>query len=224
MPHYHPTEEMLISYAAGSMNEPLALLVATHAALCPTCRGHISEYEMLGGAVLEDEEPLAVSKGSLEQVMALLDVEQPIAAEPSVAGQSAGTTLQGLQGLVLPQPLRSYVEETPGGLQWQRRGGVSETGLLPDMGAFRTSLMRIKPNTAIPEHTHRGSEYTLVLAGGFSDETGHYVRGDVAVADASVQHRPIADAGEDCICLAVTDAPLHLTGPIGRLFNPFLHR
>jgi putative transcriptional regulator len=63
---------------------------------------------------------------------------------------------------------------------------------------------------------------TLVLAGGFSDESGHFVRGDVAEADPSVNHQPVADPGEDCLCLAVTDAPLRLTGPFGRLLNPFL--
>jgi putative transcriptional regulator len=33
---------------------------------------------------------------------------------------------------------------------------------------------------------------------------------------------PTADDDGDCVCLAVTDAPLRLTGPIGRLFNPFI--
>jgi putative transcriptional regulator len=66
-------------------------------------------------------------------------------------------------------------------------------------------------------------EMTLLLAGGFSDETGHYLRGDVALADPSVDHRPVADPGEDCLCLAVTDAPLRLTGRFGRYLN-FLAR
>ena len=82
--------------------------------------------------------------------------------------------------------------------------------------------MRIKSGTAMPSHTHEGTELTLVLAGGFSDERGHFLRGDLAEVDASVDHRPIADPGDDCICLAVTDAPLRLTGPFGRLLNPFL--
>ena len=46
-----------------------------------------------------------------------------------------------------------------------------------------------------------GTELTLVLAGGFSDETGHFLRGDLAEADASVDHRPVAagltTAGDD---------------------------
>jgi len=66
-------------------------------------------------------------------------------------------------------------------------------------------------------------EMTLVLAGGFSDDFGHYRRGDLATADASVAHRPIADLDEECICLVVTDAPLYLTGRVGRVMNLFLN-
>ncbi len=86
---------------------------------------------------------------------------------------------------------------------------------------MKTRLLRIKAGTALPQHTHEGHEFTLLLAGGFSDASGHYLRGDVAVADASVDHRPVADDGEDCLCLAVTDAPLRLTGPFGRYLNFF---
>jgi putative transcriptional regulator len=44
----------------------------------------------------------------------------------------------------------------------------------------------------------------------------------VAEADHEVDHRPVADEGEDCLCLVVTDAPLKLTGRLGRLVNPFV--
>ena len=64
----------------------------------------------------------------------------------------------------------------------------------------------------VPQHTHEGSELTLVLEGAFRDKTGRYARGDLALADGSIEHRPVAEPGEDCMCLTVTDAPLRLTG------------
>ena len=87
---------------------------------------------------------------------------------------------------------------------------------------YRTTLIRVRAGRMVPQHTHEGNELTVVLRGAFHDETGHYVRGDLAIADASVDHRPIADEGEDCLCLAVTDAPLRLTGRFGRFLNPFI--
>ncbi len=217
MPHHHPSEEMLLGYAAGSMNEPLALLVATHLALCPTCRREVSAYEMLGGEELEGQPPVSMASDSLVRVLDLLD-------EPEAAAQGIERKEPAEGDLRLPQPLRDYVAGSLDGLDWHQRGGIAEASLLPDRNSFKTRLMRIRPRTAIPEHSHHGSEYTLVLTGGFSDHTGHFLRGDVAIADPDVQHRPIADAGEDCICLAVMDAPLRFTGPITRLLSPLLQR
>jgi putative transcriptional regulator len=48
------------------------------------------------------------------------------------------------------------------------------------------------------------------------------LRGDVAVADSSVDHCPVADRGEDCYCFAVNDAPIRLTGRAMRFLNPFI--
>ena len=83
-------------------------------------------------------------------------------------------------------------------------------------------LLRIDPQKPMPVHTHRGREHTLVLAGGFTDEFGHFLRGDFSSTDPTVTHRPVADPGEPCICLAITTAPLRLTGRFARFLNPFL--
>jgi putative transcriptional regulator len=71
-------------------------------------------------------------------------------------------------------------------------------------------------------HTHRGNEYTLVLDGSFSDKAGDYHQGDFILADTQTIHQPKAANDGDCICFAVTDAPLKMTGFFGRLLNPFL--
>jgi anti-sigma factor ChrR (cupin superfamily) len=50
----------------------------------------------------------------------------------------------------------------------------------------------------------------------------HFLRGDVAAADPSVDHCPVADPGEDCYCFAVNDAPIRLTRSLSRFLNPFI--
>jgi len=215
---HHPGDDLLISYAAGSQDEPVALVVATHLTLCPRCRKEVERLEALGGVLLEEEvEPLGEER--LNQVLARLDESAP--DEPAEAARRpAPRSTEGAP--LVPRPLRDYLGDGIDQLDWMAFRGLEKVELLPEFPGFRTRLMRIKSGTAMPSHTHDGSELTLVLAGGFSDENGHFVRGDVAEADSSVNHQPIADPGEDCICLAVTDAPLRLTGPFGRLLNPFL--
>jgi putative transcriptional regulator len=205
----------LIAYAAGSQDEPVALVVATHLALCPRCREEIARLEDLGGVLLEEEQAEALDEASVERVLARLDdaaeeAPTPPATEPAPVDPR------------VPRPLRDYLGNELEQLEWTSYRGLEKAELLSDIPGFRTRLMRIKSGTAMPAHTHEGTELTLVLAGGFTDEHGHFLRGDVAEADASTDHRPVADPGEDCLCLAVTDAPLRLTGPFGRLLNPFL--
>ncbi len=211
IPTHHPGEELLIAYAAGSQEEPIALVVATHLALCPRCRKTVAGLEELGGVLLEDQETEALAADSLERVMARLDEPAPdLPARPA-----GGDPL-------LPRPLRDYLRGQLDELEWTSFRGLEKVELLPEAAKFRTRLMRIKSGTAMPAHTHEGTELTLVLAGGFSDEQGHFLRGDLAEADPTVDHRPVVDPGADCLCLAVTDAPLRLTGPFGRMLNPFL--
>jgi putative transcriptional regulator len=73
-----------------------------------------------------------------------------------------------------------------------------------------------------------GLEAVLVPQGGLRDVSGHYfrvtisgslVRGDVAVADDTLDHRPAADGATDCIIFIAWEAPAKLTGPFRRLLQ-----
>ncbi len=217
MPRFHPSEELLQAYAAGHLEEELSLLVATHSALCPDCRREIERFEAVGGALMDSLEPETLADNALEQVLDRLDEPEVDLEIPlNAAGRASGGDI------LVPEPLRSYLGGSLEGLEWKTRGGVSEVELLPQREKVRTRLLNIKAGAAVPQHTHDGAEMTLVLKGGFSDEHGHYLRGDVSVADNQVDHRPVADADEDCLCITVTDAPLRFTGPVGRWLNMFV--
>lgn len=213
----HPGEELRIEYAAGSLSEPMALLVATHLSFCAACRAEMAALETLGGVLLDTVAPIAMNDDSFDAVMARLDDAEPDDALPGELARGDSGSAASASGL--PRPLSDYVDRPLSALRWKSYGSLSEVALLPDFPGYKTRLLRIRQGAAMPRHTHGGTELTLVLAGGFRDDSGHYACGDVATADSSVDHRPIADPGEDCYCLAVTDAPLRLTGPVGRLFN-----
>ena len=215
LPTHHPSDELLLEYASGTQREPVALLIATHLALCPRCRHQISNLEALGGALMEQLGPDPVAGDGLARLLERLDeVDEavaPIEREPPQAAVSG-----------LPQPLRDYVGGSLDRLKWRQLGPFAEARLLADFAGFTTRLLRVRAGAATPTHTHEGIELTLVLEGGFKDASGHFLRGDVEEADSAVDHRPVADADEDCLCLAVTNAPLRLTGLLGRLVNPFV--
>lgn len=212
-PTHHPSDERLLEYASGALPEPPALLVATHLALCPRCRRVTAELEALGGALLEGMAAEPLAGDSLERALARLE-EAPGEPTPAPAAPQSEPAL--------PQPLRGYVGDSLDCLPWRRLGPIAEVRLLREFEGYTTRLLWARAGAAVPAHTHAGTEMTLVLRGAFSDASGHFLRGDVDEADSSIAHQPVADEDEDCICLAVTDAPLRLTSRVGRLLNPFL--
>ena len=215
LPTHHPNDERLLDYAAGTAAEPVSLVIASHLAFCPRCRDEVQELDRLGGVLLEEMPPDAMSADSLERILAR--IERP---ESPVSAAAGPRLFAGNRDI--PQPLRSYLDRPLDDLHWRRCGAISELPLLPDVPNHSTRLLRIRAGAAAPRHTHQGNELTLVLRGSFRDDHGHYCCGDVDEADGDIDHRPIAGDDEDCLCLTVTDAPLKLTSPLGRLINPFV--
>lgn len=204
-----PLDALLAGYAAGSLTPELHSLVAAHLAIRPDNRAFVARLEQLKAASLADIEPAPLSDP--ERCLASIFASEPRAAAPAVAHDP-----------VLPAPLLQLFGRPLGEIKWRTLlPGIKEHKLAGQRDCD-ASLMWVRAGRMMPSHSHEGSEITLVLKGGFSDETGHYRRGDIAFADSEVDHHPLADADEDCICFAVTDAPLRLTGPIGRIVQRLL--
>lgn len=216
--HHHPSDELLLDYASGALAEAWSLAVATHLALCPTCRRTVEMLEAVGGEILEKVAPEPVAESSFKAVMARL---QDSASAPT----EAALPKRARDGaFVLPQPLRDYVGGDLDDLHWQRLGLGAYQRLISTGGNGATArLLRIPAGKPVPTHGHCGKELTLVLCGTFTDTTGTYGRGDLQEADTELEHQPLAAPKEDCICLAVTDAPLRFRSLVARLVQPLLN-
>ena len=202
-------DTLLAAYSAGSLDPSLHALVASHLILRPESRHFVAALEDMAGMELESVEPAPLS--DREKRLAAIFAAEP-AQRKEVAPLVAGSD-------ILPSPLRHYLGRGFNDIRWRTKiPGVKEFRI-EDKGRGDASLLWVRAGRRMPSHTHEGSEVTLVLQGGFSDVTGHYGRGDIAIAEADLDHKPIADEGKDCICFAVTDAPLHLTGPFGRVLE-----
>lgn len=213
----HPiADEFLLDYAAGTASEPIALIVASHAALNEQSGAMLRCLDAAGGALLNELEPTSVTDTAFDKVLAQLGPQEPT---PLPGRASVADTL-------LPPALRAYVPDGIDALPWRKRAGGLAEAELPcgDGKRYKVSLLRIGAGKPIMHHTHQGEEWLLVLDGGFSDGHGHYLRGDVCFADDAVEHRPLADSDGDCLCLAITEAPVRLKGVLGFLLQPFLRR
>ena len=230
---HHPSEAVLLAYAAGGLGEGLSLLVAAHLSFCPHCRRLVAEAEAVGGVMMEDVAPVALHPGALEGVLARLDAPAPNAthdAEPSVgrpipapSRRSSGDADRREAEAALPAVLHPYVRDLATA-RWQWLApGVRQMDLVHRArGRDTAKLLRIAPGRVLPHHGHAGLEMTVVLSGSFCDEQGRFTRGDLAEIDSDAHHQPIADSGEDCICLIGTNAPLRFSGLVPRVMAPML--
>lgn len=197
----------------GSLSRPLHALVETHIELSDETDGWLDDLSSLAA----DQD--AGSENDLSSEDAPVGLADRDAALSNIFAQIDGKPAERpAQG---PRAVERFIGMPVADVPWKRAmPGLAEYKL-PDVDGCEISLLRIDGGRAMPVHTHHGSEITLVLQGAFSDDNGNYGVGDIAYADNEVNHRPVADEGDVCICFAVVDAPLELTGPIGRLINGF---
>ncbi|CUH88964.1 Transcriptional activator ChrR [Phaeobacter sp. CECT 5382] len=202
---HHIPDAMMAAYVSGTLPHPFAVVVAAHVSLCAECNASLGAHQAVGGALLEGADHMAVSSGLKTDLMAMLDA--PTRPEPVYDAQGC-----------YPGPVMAALKGKPP--RWKPLGMGVKQSILSESHGGSVRLLYIPAGQAVPDHSHNGLELTLVLQGSFSDETGRFGVGDVEIGDEDLEHTPIADAGDACICLAATDAPLRFNAFLPRLLQP----
>ncbi len=204
-------DALLASYASGSLSRPLHTLVASHLALKSDNRVFVSTMEQVVATDLAESQIAAAPRDRDNRLAAIFDSNGLVSED-----------IPELGAAFLPAPLAQYIDRPYEALAWRSvMPGLKEVQFEHTSGC-EASLLWIKAGRAMPSHTHAGLEATLVLKGSFEDSSGYYGRGDLSVVDSDVDHKPTAGRDEDCICFAVSEGPVKLTGPIARLFQKLI--
>ncbi|MEP4891043.1 MAG: ChrR family anti-sigma-E factor [Aliiglaciecola sp.] len=220
MINFHPSQQQLREFSQGLCAPALSLVISAHADMCPQCRKQLSQMESESAKVLDEPKLLGGSEQSVDFASMLADITcLPAAEVPSVNSQNQQIELDGRK-FTVPRALKRYVEKTGNfshllGNLWQAPVDLGPVG--------KANFIFMQKEGRVPEHTHRGTELTLVIDGEFSDGISHYDTGDFILMDSNNTHAPYSEASEGCLVFTIVDAPLHFTSGIARLLNPFSH-
>jgi putative transcriptional regulator len=211
---HHLDEATILAYSAGTLGEAHAALAAGHIAYCPRCREAARRANDIGGHMLDTQDSVAVSDQCRAATLASLD-----AAVPQTAPQ-ARLDAHGIPAVISALTGNLRLEE----LNWKKKApGISVADVtLSDGGRSALKFLSIAPGLAMPEHGHGGHEMTLILKGSYSDHVGQFLPGDVADLDEEIEHKPVVDSDEPCICIIATEAPTKFRSIFARMAQPFV--
>ena len=156
---HHPAEETLAAYGGGHLDDGRRLVVGAHIGLCGHCQRWQSQLERVGGVLLNESGPAPMRPDALAAALARLDQGQPAETVSSP-----------------PDILKAYAA---GPWSWIGRGIHHRALSTPGTNGARVFLLKVGPGIQLPEHTHTGTELTLVLSGAFSHAGGRFGPGDI---------------------------------------------
>ncbi|MGI2175950.1 ChrR family anti-sigma-E factor [Shewanella ulleungensis] len=230
MINYHPDQHLLSLHAKGELPLSMSIAISAHAEFCQHCQQQLDQMTI---ALSEQQFEQADAKNTaafekhgefddlLSQFLSsTLDTLDTLDTDVRLANNSTSqpestdnsVTIKG-QHYALPRVFKKQINAS-----WQGIGKVSRLRLDTGEPQARASLLHIAANGEIPDHTHKGSELTLLLAGEFSDCYNTYKPGDFMLLDQDHEHSPKTTEG--CLCYTIVDAPLYFTKGISKLLNP----
>ncbi|MEM6579303.1 MAG: ChrR family anti-sigma-E factor [Pseudomonadota bacterium] len=210
---HHLDDALLLAYSTGNLPEAFSLTVAAHISMCDECRARLGAFDTVGGALIDESDVAALADDSFEATLARIgDMDNGVAARPASVVKKKSA---------LPAPLHDYVGGDIDAINWKPVGLGVKQAILPTEKDATARLLFIPAGVAVPDHGHHGTELTLVLKGAYSDEHDRFSRGDIEIANEEMDHTPVADIGEDCICLTAADARLKFRSFLPRLAQPF---
>ena len=217
---HHPGIPLLEQYVDGTLEADVALAVATHIDLCPHCQQLCQDLAVEQGTQLQLMQPADTQTNETDW-QAMIDniTAQPPMLNPPQQHKGPVTVQLKEKTFQVPRALARLVEQQT---KWTHLGSIANSKL-PAGDKRHVSLLYIDKDTAIPQHTHRGLEITLILSGSIVDEQGQYGVGDILINTPDDTHTPRTLPDEDCLCLSVLSAPLQFNKGITRLLNPLQH-
>ncbi len=219
MIRHHPDDSLLMALAAGSIPRGPSVVVAAHVERCGECLRKFREFEAVGGLLLDQIEPVALSPEALARALKRINAEQaraPVISSPVAVPSRLLADLPA--GVSWP---RSLIGSTI--KPWRRLGpGVRWSRVVLSDRSANVHLLRVAAGKRLPVHGHHGGELSQVLHGAYSDCDERIGIGDFVQADDADHHQPVVTAESECLCLISVEGHVAFDRPLARVLGSLL--
>lgn len=204
----------LSDYASGTLSPARHVLMQTLISLNPDVAQRVAPREDRAAAMLHYVRAVPLSPWLIGET---LDV---LSRLPSPAPANDRAYAEKPDAPFTPDVLSTLIEGCIHALNWVSYvPGVAAHDIIGNRKTEgdRLYLLRVKAGVQMPEHTHSGEEWALILSGAYRAGKTTYRRGDLHFANEQTSHAPDILEGEDCICLVMASGKLRMNGVLPRL-------
>jgi putative transcriptional regulator len=210
--------DAVTDYAAGNLSPAKHALMACVVELNPLIGQEVAFETHVAASLMTEIRPVPLSP------MLIGDTLETLCYSKTSKLPANDGVHSDIEMRLAPKPLRDLMDGSGlRDIKWKSLiPGVAVHDVLGDRKTRtgdRMYLLRAKGGMQLPEHSHKGQEWTLTLKGSYLAGAKSYSRGDLHIVDESTEHAPYVEEGEDCICLIVTQGQLHMKSWLPRLLQ-----
>lgn len=208
------SEEAVTDFAAGTLSPAKHLIVACQSEMSDDVSERIKFQETIAASFLDDVKSAPLTPLFMGRVL------ENLPEQPRDEGQAPK------KNALAPNTLRQKIGQGLSDIKWRSFvPGVAIYDIYGDRrynSGDRLYLLKARGGIKMPEHSHSGEEWTLILTGSYTIGDQRFSRGDLHIEDDTTVHSPHIDEGEDCICLVMTQGPLKMKSLAARIVQPFV--
>ncbi|MEM9014339.1 MAG: ChrR family anti-sigma-E factor [Pseudomonadota bacterium] len=212
-------DEWLAAFAAGTLSDAKRLVISCHASLRHDVSDRLYQMDEIGGALLESADAQSLSDDFVDRFWTNAN-DNSVGRVEKRADDFVEASAGDDRGW-MPDALRDHLRRNNIELQWRFAGpGVRKAAIGETADGERLYLLRARGGTEMPEHSHNGEEWTLILQGGYHVGQDGFTVGDLHREDENCEHQPVVDQGEECISLVAVEGRLRFGNPLVRALQP----
>lgn len=193
-PHFHPSEDALLRYTAGSLSPAMHLLVAAHIELCPACRKTLHACEAEAGLALESLPPEELERGCLENLLSKIDEAGPVSCiDVTIPVQTCSVAQH-----VMPDVLAPHAGTRGENIRWDYSRGFASWAVPMEKADNHAHIYCLDAGHKMQKAMFAKHAFVLVLSGSVDDKGRVLHAGDVVLASSLSQ---TTTAGKNTLCL-----------------------